>query len=164
MLKLAHYTCAFAFTALSLAAQSVPATQSIQTTGMIGLAEGQTARLNLLNPGVPAPALGVVCTAGVAFLDDQGNVLKSKTATVLPGTSAPLDLDSHADLNLATDERREIRAVIKIPPVLPPAGSTISTCKLIHTLEIFDNISHRTQAILAPAVTISVSVPATTTP
>jgi hypothetical protein len=37
----------------------------VKTTAMIGLAQGQTAQLNLLNPGVQAPATGVICTAAV---------------------------------------------------------------------------------------------------
>jgi hypothetical protein len=58
----------FTLSAIGLAAQAIPVTQTIQTFGMVGLAEGQTAELNVLNPGVPPPALGVVCSATLSFL------------------------------------------------------------------------------------------------
>jgi hypothetical protein len=40
--------------------------QSLRTSGMVGLAAGQTARLNLLNPQVqPTAATGASCSAAV---------------------------------------------------------------------------------------------------
>lgn len=42
----------FTLSAIGLAAQAIPVTQTIQTFGMVGLAEGQSAELNVLNPGV----------------------------------------------------------------------------------------------------------------
>jgi len=121
---------------------------------MIGIADSQTAQLNLLNPGVQAPAIGVICTAAVSFVDAAGTVLKSRTLIIAPGTSAPFDLRSDTDLNLVVaGDRREIRATIMIPPFPPPptaAGSTAipAACKLIPTLEIFDTISGRTLVTL----------------
>jgi hypothetical protein len=151
--------CVLAFGALALSAQTVPV-PSVETTAMIGIAEGQTARLNLLNPGVLAPALGVVCSAAVSYVDGNGTVLKTASVTVLPGKSAPVDLHSDSDLSLAVGERREIRTVIAIPMVPPPtatsSGTAASTaaCKLIPTLEIFDSLTGRTQAVLGHVVTI----------
>jgi hypothetical protein len=155
MLHYARLTCALAFTALALSAQTIPVGGTLQTTGMIGIADSQTAQLNLLNPGVQVPAIGVICTAAVSFVDANGNVLKSKTLSVAPGTSQPFDLRSDTDLNLVVaGDRREIRATIMIPPFPPPptaAGSTampVAACKLIPTLEIFDTISGRTLVTL----------------
>src|SRR5215469_12474171 len=114
-----QWTCVFTLTTLTLVAQgSTPAAapvETLRTFGMIGLAEGQTARLNLLNPGVPAPgATAALCSAAVSFIDAQGTVLKSATIAVNPGQSAHFDVDSDADLKLAVDEHHEIRATIQL--------------------------------------------------
>lgn len=151
--------CVLGLSALALSAQTVPV-PSVETTAIIGIAEGQTARLNLLNPGVLPPALGVVCTAAFSYVDASGTVLKTATVSVLPGKSMPVDLHSDSDLSLAVGERREIRTVIAIPIVPPPtaaSGGTAATaaaCKLIPTLEIFDSLTGRTQAVLGHVVTV----------
>ena len=145
-------------TAAGLAAQIISplppirAFQQVQTFGMVGLAEGQTARLNVLNPGVPSPAAtGAMCSALLTFFDDQGASLKSATVTVIPGKSDSYDLDSDKDLKLAVNQRRQIRATIQIPPVVPPPGSLAPQfipCTLISTLEVFDTITGKTQVVI----------------
>jgi hypothetical protein len=118
---------------------------------MIGVTEGQIARLNALNPGVAAPAVGVVCSASLKFWDGQGTLLKSATVSVLPGKSGYLDLFGDKDLALIGDDRREIRATITIPPVVPPPTSTIpqpAPCTLIGTLEIIDAPTGKTEEVL----------------
>jgi len=156
MIHTTRLTCLLALGAISLAAQSIPA-ENVQTTGMVGLAAGQTARLNLLNPGVLPPAMGVICTAAVTYIDGAGAVLKTATVAVPPGVSMSVDLHSDTDLALASNARREIRATIARPAVPPPTASSSATppaCKLVHTLEIFDTITGRTQAILGHVVTV----------
>src|SRR5580704_9059021 len=96
-------------------AQVAPGSQTVQTTGMVGIADAQTAQLNLLNPGVPAPALGMLCTAAVAFVDASGTVLKSASLTIAPGKSQSFILRSDVDLSLVAGDRREIRATIVQP-------------------------------------------------
>lgn len=163
---MSHYTrltCVLALGAMALSAQVVTPPNSVLTTAMVGIAEGQTARLNLLNPGVQPPAVGAICTAAVEYLDNTGAVLKTASVTVNPGKSAWVDLHSDTDLNLAVGDRREIRATITIPGILPPttaSGGTSTTatpvpaCKVIPTLEIFDSLTGRTQAALGRAVTV----------
>jgi hypothetical protein len=147
----------FTLSAIGLAAQAIPVTQTIQTFGMVGLAEGQTAELNVLNPGIPPPALGVICSATLSFLNDQGDVLKTTTVSVEPGKSAAFYLYSDVDLKLALNDRREIRATVKIPPVFPPNAAAmppVAACNLFPTLEIFDALSRRTQLVMAKTETI----------
>jgi len=119
--------------------------QSLRTSGMVGLATGQTARLNLLNPQVqPRATAGASCSAAVAFVDAAGNVLQSKTVSVGPGQSVPYDL-------VGSNSRTEIRATVEVPPLVPPAGSAIPIalpCNLSPTLEIFDTNSGRTDLII----------------
>jgi hypothetical protein len=151
MFRFAQRICVFTLAAAGVFAQAVttPATVT-HTTGMIGLAEGQTARLNVLNPGVLPPAAGVICPALLSFIDGAGHILKSTSVTVTPGQSMPFDLFSDADLNLALDAHTEIRAVITIPGVVPTGSVTAqpAACTLIGTLEIFDSLTKRTQAVL----------------
>jgi hypothetical protein len=138
---------------------------------MVGVADAQTAQLNLLNPGVLPPALGIICSASVAFLNANGTVLKSTVVTVPPGKSMPFDLRSDTDLKLVAGDRVEIRATISMP-AFPPPPTAVTTpsptpttgvaCKLIPTLEILDTSSGRTLVTLGHVVTVS--GPVTPTP
>jgi hypothetical protein len=121
----------------------------IQTFGMVGLTEGQTVRLNALNPGAPSPlATGAICSGQLSFLNDQGVVLKTAAVNVLPGKSVFLDLDRDTDLAVA-DRRVEIRATIQIPIVTPVVNPPWpATCTLIPTLEVFNNDTGRTQVVI----------------
>jgi hypothetical protein len=151
----------FAMSATILSAQSTPALPTVQTTAMVGLADGEIARLNLLNPGVLAPATGVICSAAVSFVDANGTVLKTGSLSIPPGKSMAFDLLSNVDLGLAYSDRREIRALIAMPAATPVTTSvtTSSTaaapaCKLVPTLEIFDSTTGRTLVTLGHVETI----------
>lgn len=154
--QLSLVSCVLAMAAASLHGQTVPPPASVVTTGMIGMAASQTARLNLLNPGVQAPAVGVLCAASVAFEGDDGGVLKTAAVVVAPGKSVGTDLFSDIDLKLIAGERKEIRAVITIPAVVPPPGSSApaSTCTLVPTLEIFNTVTGQTMVALGHAAEV----------
>lgn len=164
--KFLQWTCVLAVSAWGLTAQTTALVQPtsmavvhLRTFGMVGLAEGQSAQLNLLAPHVPASPTAAACTAAVAFLDGSGNVLKSGTLTVLPDQSASFSIDSDFDLQMASNERREIRATIQ----MSPAGTTIpavAPCRLIPTLEIFDNLTKKTDVILTRAHFVREPAPA----
>ena len=155
----------FAFGTFLIAAGA--SAQTVYTFGMVGVAEGQIARVNALNPGVAPPAVGVVCAAQLTFIDGAGAVLKTSTVSVVPGKESYLDLFADKDLALPVNERRQIRATITIPPVMvvPPPATTTGTpvtpaCTLIGTLEIFDAISGKTEVVLGgehlvPSVTVT---------
>jgi hypothetical protein len=156
MSNYARFTCVLALSACALSAQAIPAT--VQTTGMIGVADAQTAQLNLLNPGVLPPAIGVICTAAVSFVDANGVVVKTGTLTVPPGQSKALAIRSDTDLSVVVaGDRREIRAVISIPAFFPPnatATAALGACKLIPTLEVLDTASGRTLVTLGHVVDV----------
>jgi hypothetical protein len=153
-------TCVLALGALALSAQTIPV-ESVRSTAMVGIASGQTARINLLNPGVLPPALGVVCTASVNFYDGAGTVRKTASVTVAPGTSQAVDLHSDTDLSLTAATRAEIRATIAEPLIVPPPtatgtpSSSVKPCQLVTTLEVFDSITLRTQAVVGKDVTVN---------
>jgi len=147
MLRLFHSTCLLALIAGGLYAQSVPP-PVLETSGMVGLAFGETARLNVLNPTTVA-----ACSATLSFLDGTGTLLKSEAVVVPAGTSVWFDLHD-SDLDLAITDRREIRATLLIPGPVPTSTSsstttsTVPTCEYVKTLEIFDNASLRTLVVL----------------
>ncbi len=57
----ARDTCVLALGAMALSAQTIPV-DTVRTTAMVGIASGETARLNLLNP---APVATSISTATV---------------------------------------------------------------------------------------------------
>jgi hypothetical protein len=152
MFQHAQRICVFALAAFGLYAQTnvTPPVRVTRTTGIVGIAEGQTAQLNALNPGIaPAGTTGATCSALLAFVADNGTVLKTKIVNVSPGTSQPLVIDSILDLNLAVNARRQIRGTVTIPPVPPPSTAPVTAvCKLIGTLEIFNTLDGHTLVTL----------------
>jgi hypothetical protein len=145
--------CVFAIAAVGLYAQSTPVVPApdTRTSGMVGVVDGEVARLNVLNPGVAAPAVGVVCTATLNFWDGEGTLLKTAPAIVLPGKSQYLDLFGDKDLLLTGITRREIRATITIPAVATTTTTTAvvpAACTLIGTLEILDETTGRTHVVI----------------
>lgn len=172
MLKYVRSTCVLlALGAWTLSAQVTPGLQTVRTTGMVGIADAQTAQLNLLNPGVLPPAVGMICKAAVSFVDANGTVLKSTSLTVIPGQSMSFSLRSDTDLNLVAGDRREIRATISIPAIVTPVATSTSavapSCKVIPTLELFDTVSGRTLVVLGHAAmvpSVVTATPVTTTP
>jgi hypothetical protein len=154
MFHFAQRISVFALTAFGLYAQttSTPPVQVTFTTGIVGIAEGQTAQMNALNPQDAASATAATCPALLTFWAGDGTLLKSKTVNVAPGTSQPLVLDSVIDLALAVNTRKQIRATMTIPPVPPPTASSTTTvtpvCKLIGTLEIFNSLDGHTLVTL----------------
>ena len=133
------------------------ATVETRTTGVVGIAAGQTARFNVLNAGINISATPIACTAVLNYYDAAGALLKSATVTVPQGTAGYLDLFSIADLSLAVDQRRQIRATFTVPLAVPVATASsaatstttpLAACKLIGTLEVFDAITGRSQVIL----------------
>jgi len=115
--------------------------------GMIGIAQGQTARINLVNTTSPDAALfAPPCRARLRFLDSDGNVLTHMRAEVAAGHSTFLDY-SPASTNLgdvAVPLRAEIRAAAtfdnnQVPP---------DPCRV--NLEIFENATGRTTVLYAP--------------
>ena len=147
--------CVFALAGIGLYAQTTtaPADLVTHTTGLVGLAEGQTAQFNALNPGDG----GTACTGVLNFIAADGTVFKSTTVTVGPGLGQHIDLDSVADLALAAGARRDIRGTITMPAA--PASTATSTsvsattpvkaaCRLIGTLEIYTTSTGHTLVTL----------------
>ena len=116
--------------------------------GMIGIAQGQTARINLVNTASPDAALvPPPCRARLRVLDAAGNVLTRMHAEVAAGHSTWLDYSpAPVSTNLAdalVPLRAEIRASVSFDD-----GELAPPCRV--NLEIFENATARTTVLYAP--------------
>jgi hypothetical protein len=153
MLNYAQRICVFMVAAAGVYAQTtapnMPATDT-RTSGAVGIAQGQTARFNVLRPNETAAA---TCSAVLTYFDGAGTQLKTSTVTVAPGTAGYLDLFSDTDLALAADQRKQIRVTVAVPVATPSSSSSSTTkavavCRLIPTLEIFDEVTGKATVVL----------------
>jgi len=132
------------------AAPNMPVTDT-RTSGAVAIAQGQTARFNVLRPDDAATA---TCSAVLTYFDGTGKQLKTSIVTVNPGTVGYLDLFSDTDLALPADQRKQIRVTVAVPVETPSSSSSSTTtkavpvCRLIPTLEIFDEVTGRTTVVL----------------
>ncbi len=152
MLKCAQRICVFAAAAVGLFAQTAntPVSQT-RTSGVVGIGQGQTARLNVLNAVTGSSATAAVCAVTLTFYDAGGAVLKSSTVGIPAGQTGSLNLLSDADLALAYGQRKQIRAAFSLPAVPASAAGTPvpnPVCNPISTLEIFDVLTGRTDVVL----------------
>jgi hypothetical protein len=113
-------------------AQVSPSFQNQQrTSGVVGIAAGQTARLNVLYPAAPAPILQPLCSATLSIADSNKVLNSMNFPQITPGQIVSIDVN--ADTALSGNTRTEIY------------GFSISpSCNLTVTLEIFDNTTLKT--------------------
>lgn len=102
-----------------------------------GLASGQTARLNVVNPDSREPL-----TVRMQFLDENGNILKTVRTTVAPRQSFGLLLP-YIEASRG-ENRTQIRAVVRM--------RNADNERLIGNVEVFDDATGRTSfGLLLPA-------------
>ena len=153
-------TIFFAGVAAGQTPTPTPLPAVIQSIGPVGIAAGQTARLTVLNPPLPAPfATGIRCTGTLSFFSSSGDLLKSATVTVNPNNSASLDLKFETEVPSAAiaGPRAEIHASIAIPNSSQDNAQP-AVCTLAPSLEIFDTITGKTTAIVTQTSTTGVRV------
>jgi hypothetical protein len=121
---------------------AIPSTEF--SFGMLGLAAGQTARLNVVNVGI-ATVSPLPCVLALAFLDSDSKILKQTFVSVGFGKAAFLDLK----MSDGGSGRVQIRG-IGYNPLLSPGAAIPQplSCNLVPTLELFDTDTGRTVAIL----------------
>jgi hypothetical protein len=116
--------------------------------GMMGLARGQTARISIVpvtgdaqHPPNPCVAtLGFVDAAGQAFTDANGNAIAAR----FEGKTTELDLRAADAFRGSLAMRRGIRPTVGIAGIITP---DLSCSRPIVTIEIFDVLTGRTQAL-----------------
>jgi hypothetical protein len=108
--------------------------------GLIGLARGQTARINavlLLGPEIRPEPVEVEFT----FHDREGNVMASERQTLLPGHASSFEIRAGAVIHERTGD---IQPCISIRGVIGPETRN----RIICTLEVVDSATGRTQFAL----------------
>jgi len=142
--------------------------RSLQFFGMVGVARGQTARLNVANlqhmtppdgtrPGEFDPPAPIYppgpCRVLIALLNGDGDVIQRGDFVLKPGVSGFIDWSSEwipKDLN-----RMEIRAEVLVVQEIPAGrgGNQIPPGPCRATFEVFDTETGRTQLHALPSVT-----------
>lgn len=136
-------------------AMVVARSRALTLFGMMGVARGQTARLNVVNlRSVPATDANVdhvtqlpaplPCHVRLRFLDQRGNTVARSAESILPGDGAFLDLPFHEAIPPGFEGKRfQIRAIVQVLT----RSENVRRCATISTVEIFDNETGRTNAI-----------------
>jgi hypothetical protein len=116
-----------------------------RSTGMFGLTQNQTARLNVVRDD-PFFRDEPFIKVELSFVDGDGNILAQKVYDLGAGKAAFLDLKG-LDVLERQPSRTQIRAVVRF--VGTPDTRLAENC--IPTLEVFDNDTRETRFLL-PAV------------
>jgi hypothetical protein len=132
----------------------VPSQQ--HNSSVVGLAAGQTAKLNVLYPPIPAPLLQAMCTVTLSIVDDQGAVLKTQDFQMLGGKSVSISLNADTDVPAHA-------AQIHALTLTPPSSAAGAYCSVLPSLDIVDNATGRTLVHLETTITYprSLAIPLT---
>ena len=122
---------------------------------IVGIAAGETERVNALNLGNGSRTGHSSCAVTLQFLDIQGKSLKKSVTTLSPGSATSLDLRRD---EIGGDSRLEIRAVVLFgySGGANPAQGILDQfdCNIVPSLEVYDTKTGRTIAILMNATTL----------
>ena len=129
---------------------------------MIGLVNGQTARVSVLNLNpVVTPSSGgsstANCNVELQFFDAGGTAVGPSKVTLnfAPQSAVSLDAD-RLTLNppgLTATLRAQVRGVVRVNPPFPTALPGPGNCRVMVTLEIIDNTTQGTVALTAQTAT-----------
>ena len=135
--------------AVCVTACAQPSTQPGLGFPLIGVASGQTVRLNALNAGSRSSSGGSSCTVTLRIMDSEGSLLKEGTVSVKPGKGTFLDLAR------TEPGRLQIRGIALFGLVAGAApGPEVRDqfdCNIMLSLEIFNSVTERTSVILTDA-------------
>jgi len=119
----------------------------LHNSSVVGITAGQTAKLNVLYPAIPAPLLQTMCAVTVSIVDDQGSVLKTQDFQMLGGKSVSVSLN--ADTDLTGTHAAQIHALT----LTPATSSTGGYCEVLPSLDIVDNATGKTLVHVETMVT-----------
>lgn len=122
--------------------------------GLLGMAEGQSLRINALNLGNRSSTPATGCEVTLRFLDTKGAVLRENAVRLSAGQGAFLDLRRAQ----VSDQpgRATVRAVVLFglggggAPPGPDVRKNFD-CNIVPTLELFDESTGRTTLVLTDA-------------
>ena len=119
--------------------------------GMVGIVQGQTARLSVANTGFDNPDFRR-CSVHLMFFNDQGRLVAVDNPDFRPGTSAFLDVSQEPDVgDFPSGQRLLLRASVRLVAG-PDMGGTCAFNDYVATLEVFDKETRKTMLILNPGV------------
>src|SRR5262245_25043770 len=99
-----------------LLAPSAQAQSSHPRFGVVGLAGGQVARLNVVNTAVPRPSEQLTCEVALSFVDGSGVGIEDPEEFVLvPGRSASIELTYAEALLHARERVPSLRFPLRLP-------------------------------------------------
>jgi hypothetical protein len=114
--------------------------------GIVGIGQGQSARINIFNAN-PLDYAPHPCRVAIHFVDSNGQIFRGsdglpirRVATLQNGQSTALELNFD-DVPRASGGRLQIRAVAKVSPV--GDGTYAPPC--FPSVEVFNNSTGRTQ-------------------
>lgn len=120
---------------------------------MIGIADGESARVNALNLGTGQYMRASSCSVTLQFLDSQGQVLKEKVVSLPAGKASFLDLSW--DKKRADGPRAEIRAAVLYgyagganPPAMVLQGFD---CNIVPSVEVYKSDTGSLRTVLTDA-------------
>lgn len=106
--------------------------------GMVGIVDGQTARLNVVNISTQLPP--GPCMVELMFMDSMGMVLARTTLDLMPGHAGFHDFSFDDVVGTRPTGRLQIR-----PQAMLLGGpDTRGRCVVVPTLEVYDNDSMKT--------------------
>ena len=108
--------------------------------GMFGITPPETARLNVVNIGLPGVPPGP-CNVQFSFYNDSGKLLKQNTIVLNRGQSSFLDITG-------VEAGAAFRS--QIHPYVLLATNSPTGCNAVATLELFDTTSGKTSILLNP--------------
>lgn len=111
--------------------------------GMVGIVQGQTARLNVVN-SQPPPEGDRTCSVELSFVDGMGNVLAERAMIVDGGHAAFLDVMID-NPDIRPGQRLQIRAMVSIddPNIRNRRGMQAACSGLLATVEVFNSETGR---------------------
>jgi hypothetical protein len=145
-MKCFSFLATVVFSTVLLQAQGFTPPQ-LQNSSVVGITAGQTAKLNVLYPAIPAPLLQTMCSITVSIVDDQGGVLKTQNFQMIGGKSVSVSLN--ADTDLSGTHSAQIHAL-----TLTPATSALGGyCEVLPSLDILDNVTGKTVVHVETTIT-----------
>ncbi len=140
--------CTFvAFSVMTMTAQAQPGVGF----GLIGIANGQSLRVNALNLGTRSSTPATGCEVTLQFLNAKGVVLRESVVQLPAGQGASFDL--HRAQVSDQPGRASVRAVLLFgfagggAPPGPDARQNFD-CNIVPTLELIDDATGRTTLVL----------------
>jgi len=106
--------------------------------GMVGIVDGQTARLNVVNISAQLPP--GPCMVELMFMDSMGMVLARTTLDLMPGEAAFHDFNFADVIGPQPIGRLQIRPEAR----LLGGPDTRGRCLVVPTLEVYDNTTMQT--------------------